>query len=97
MFIKGFSQGPGRSHSGPQRALLGPRNAKRGGIPPFLQNGRDSLKTGRDSLKNDQETIGLRKVLGMGEMMILVKFQIFTRKSQNTENLKKHSCESRNF
>ena len=69
MFIKGFSQGPGRSHSGPQRALLGPRNAKRGGIPPFLQNGRDSLKTGRDSLKNDQETIGLRKVLGMGEMM----------------------------
>ena len=28
-----------KSHSG-SKSLLGPRNAKKGGIPPFLQNGR---------------------------------------------------------
>ena len=80
MFIKGFSQGPGRSHSGPQRGFLGPRNAKRGGIRPFLQNWLVALKSYRVALKNDQETIGLRKVLGMGEMMIFSEIPEFYQK-----------------
>ena len=90
VFIKGLARGPGRSHSGPQRALLGSRNAKRGGIPPFLQNGRASLKTGRASLKKDQETIGLRKGWGKCKMVkfheiptFYVKFLIFHRKRKN--------------
>ena len=74
---KGFNAGVRKVAFWAQKCTFGPRNAKKGGIPPFLQNGRDSLKTGRASLKNDQETIGLRKGLRKCKMVKFHEFPTF--------------------
>ena len=69
---------------------FGSRNAKNGGIPPFLQKGRVVLKTQCVVLKKDQETIGLRKGWGKCKMVkfheipiFYVKSLIFHRKRKN--------------
>ena len=63
-----------------QKCTFGGRNAKNGGIPPFLVKWRWHFKNRSGTLKKDQETIGLRKGSGKREMVIFIEIPTFCAK-----------------
>ena len=92
VFIKGFTQGPQKPHSGPKRALFGPESLKSRNSR-FFSNMGLPLENGLCHLKKHQESIGCLSILETCRMvkfleisLFYVKFHIFI------ENVKKSCC-----
>ena len=80
MFIKGFTQGPPKSHSGPKRALFGPEMLKIWKFQLFWWNGVCVAGTLRKTPNWHSKSIGLRKGLEMCKMVKFLEISLFYAK-----------------
>ena len=92
---KGFWAGLPKDRFWAKKSLLGTRNTKNSGISHILVQWAGYLENGEDTLKNNQETIGLRKVLGRCRIVIFQQFPNFDIKSEfssKTQNVLRGFC-----